>query len=175
MNKAHEALAEFSLQQTRDRLMPDNTETTFSLITQNIDGLSQQALDKQLAMFESTPIFSSQSSQPPMYEMHGRLFDVQCTDPRCGQVVFDASSPLSPSLAGTEEDVAGVSIEKNIPLDELPRCQKCGSLARPGVVWFGEKPHDLEEIDELVGEADLCLVIGTSSTVSRTPLVQVWT
>ena len=35
----------------------------------------------------------------------------------------------------------------------------------PGVVWFGEVPHHLEEIDKLVQKADLAIVVGTSSTV----------
>jgi len=43
--------------------------------------------------------------------------------------------------------------------------QLCGALARPGVVWFDEKPYKLDEINSLVYKADLCLVIGTSSTV----------
>ena len=38
----------------------------------------------------------------------------------------------------------------------------------PGVVWFGETPHQLEEIDEVVEKADLAIVVGTSSTVRST-------
>ena len=37
-----------------------------------------------------------------------------------------------------------------------------------GVVWFGEMPHHLEEIDQIVQKADLAIVVGTSSTV-RSP------
>ena len=163
-NKAHEALASFSLQQTRDRLMPSNIGSTFTLITQNIDGLSQQALDRQSS--RGGIVFNSENtSQPPLYEMHGRLFEVVCTNELCERVVFDTTSPLVPALDSTEKDVDGNHIEKNIPLEELPRCSKCGSLARPGVVWFGEMPRHLDEIDDLVAKADLCLVIGTSSTV----------
>ena len=32
-------------------------------------------------------------------------------------------------------------------------------------MWFGEMPVHLDEIDDLVDKADLCLVVGTSSTV----------
>jgi NAD-dependent deacetylase sirtuin 5 len=35
-------------------------------------------------------------------------------------------------------------------------------------VWFGETPHQLDEIDEVVEKADLAIVVGTSSTVRRT-------
>jgi NAD-dependent SIR2 family protein deacetylase len=38
----------------------------------------------------------------------------------------------------------------------------------PGVVWFGEIPHHLEEIGEIVQKADLAIVVGTSSTVRGT-------
>ena len=37
----------------------------------------------------------------------------------------------------------------------------------PGVVWFDEIPYHLQEIDRIVQEADLALVVGTSSTVRR--------
>jgi NAD+-dependent protein deacetylase sirtuin 5 len=173
MNKAHEALAAFSLQSTRDQLMPSNIGSTFTLITQNIDCLSQQALDRQISnendhkqVSDPTKYNSSQPSQPPLYEMHGRIFEVVCSDEECGHIVFNAKSPLCPALAGTEEDVAGTQIEKEIALKDLPRCEKCNSLARPGVVWFGEAPRYMDEIDKLVENADLCLVVGTSSTVS---------
>ena len=61
--------------------------------------------------------------------------------------------------------------EPEIDVKDLPKCRKCGSLARPGVVWFGERPWYLDEIDELVEEADLCIVVGTSSTVSQRCMV----
>lgn len=56
-------------------------------------------------------------------------------------------------------------MEPEIDEADLPRCRKCGALARPGVVWFGEIPHPIEDIFALVERADLALVIGTSSTV----------
>jgi NAD+-dependent protein deacetylase sirtuin 5 len=53
-----------------------------------------------------------------------------------------------------------------IPLLDLPHCHKCGSLLRPGVVWFGESVEHLEEIAELLEKVcDLFLVVGTSSMV----------
>ncbi|KAG8816585.1 hypothetical protein FRC17_000268, partial [Serendipita sp. 399] len=55
--------------------------------------------------------------------------------------------------------------EIDIPVDKLPQCGKCGSLTRPGVVWFGEGIPLLPKIDKIVKKADLCLVVGTSSMV----------
>ncbi|KAG7089153.1 hypothetical protein E1B28_010859 [Marasmius oreades] len=95
--------------------------------------------------------------------MHGRIFDVKCTE--CGNVEFDRSSPICEALRGTEELVEQNVIDPEIGLDQLPKCKKCGGLARPGVVWFEEMPLHLDLIDELVEKADLCIVVGTSSTV----------
>ena len=56
--------------------------------------------------------------------------------------------------------------EHVIPIADLPECSKCAALVRPGVVWFGEPPRDMDRIGEAVEQADLYLVVGTSSTVS---------
>jgi len=108
---------------------------------------------------------SVRTAHPQLLEMHGRLYDVVCTSRSCRHTVFDRASPIAPALAGTEDDVSGGQLEKVIAEKDLPRCTKCGALARPGVVWFGEMPRHLGTIDALVKEADLCLVVGTSSTV----------
>lgn len=101
-----------------------------------------------------------------MLEMHGRLFEVKCTSANCGHAEMNFNSPICEALGGTEENVEAGTIEDDIPVEKLPRCSKCGELARPGVVWFGEMPQHLDVINELVRKADLCLVVGTSSTVS---------
>ncbi len=48
-----------------------------------------------------------------------------------------------------------------------PACGKCGNFIRPGVVWFGEMlPREvLERATQVAYEADVVLVIGTSSLV----------
>lgn len=63
----------------------------------------------------------------------------------------------------------------NVPIphlakEELPNCPDCGSLLRPGVVWFGEPlPRKIMvAIDHWIDQpqpVDLMLVIGTSSKV----------
>ncbi|KZT26920.1 DHS-like NAD/FAD-binding domain-containing protein [Neolentinus lepideus HHB14362 ss-1] len=162
-NAAHMALAAFSSKQIRDVVAPGST---FTLKTQNVDGLSRRALDSMppsVLGVESDA--EAKDEQPVMLEMHGRLFDVVCTSEKCSHREHDMKSPIAPALAGTEELVEAGAVEPNIPPSDLPRCSKCGSLARPGVVWFGEIPHYWDIIDELVDEADLCLVVGTSSTV----------
>ncbi|KAF9013763.1 hypothetical protein BDZ89DRAFT_1076833, partial [Hymenopellis radicata] len=80
----------------------------------------------------------------PMFRFqHARhLFDVECTAHDCKHRETITTSPICPGLAGTE-----------------------AMLARPGVVWFGEKPHRIQDIMSLAERADLCIVVGTSSIV----------
>lgn len=58
-----------------------------------------------------------------------------------------------------------------IPVEELPRCPKCGGgLLRPGVVWFGEPLPEktMIAVDAWMRKPekiDLILVIGTSARV----------
>jgi NAD-dependent deacetylase len=76
-------------------------------------------------------------------EVHGNLWEVRCT--RCGRQ-FDKTGEQLP---------------------ELPRCEECGGLLRPCVVWFGESlPQDVwAQAERSVAECDCLLVIGTSAQV----------
>ena len=52
------------------------------------------------------------------------------------------------------------------PLIERPPCPACGEGAlRPDVVWFGEMPYRMGEINAALREADLFVSIGTSGAV----------
>ena len=148
----------------RENLAPGSS---FTLITQNVDGLSSRAVKLVAERFpDLTNEALSETAQNNLLEMHGRLFDVICTQERCNHREFNLTSPISPALAGTEENLTKDAPERDIPVTELPVCTKCGSLVRPGVVWFEEIPWYLNQIDELVAKADLCIVVGTSSTAS---------
>lgn len=163
-NPAHIALARFSLPQYRNNISPDST---FTLITQNVDGLSQRALETIASeSAPEVPVPDSDPQHPPLLEMHGRLFDLKCSDKSCRHTEPNLDSPICAALGGTEILVEAGVIEPNIAETDLPHCSQCNALARPGVVWFGEIPMYQKVIDKLVKEADLCLVVGTSSTVS---------
>ena len=150
-NAAHLALAMLSVPEQLKVIAPS---AKFTLVTQNVDGLSVRAFREVCA-----------TGEPPLFEMHGRLFETICTV--CNDRVANFDSPICSALAGTEEIVGKRAKEPIIPLEDLPRCLRpgCGGLLRPGVVWFEEIPHHLEEIDKIVDEADLALVVGTSSVV----------
>lgn len=55
----------------------------------------------------------------------------------------------------------------SVPLDPLPpRCPRCGAMARPGVVWFGEPiPPAALRAAQAATACDVFLSIGTSSVV----------
>jgi NAD-dependent deacetylase len=84
-------------------------------------------------------------------ELHGSLATFRC---------FEQGHPFEASrlhelARGGEGEV------------EPPRCDRCGSRIRPGVVWFGE-PLPFEEVQAAEAEAASCealLVVGTSALV----------
>jgi NAD-dependent deacetylase len=77
-------------------------------------------------------------------EIHGSIWDIKCTS--CDQV-------------RTEREVSEYFA--------IPRCEICGEMMRPGVVWFGEmlQPQKVREATELSSQAKTMLVIGTSSLI----------
>ncbi|TFY53563.1 hypothetical protein EVG20_g10057 [Dentipellis fragilis] len=171
-NPAHKIIAKMSIRAQLKKVAP--AAKTFHLVTQNVDRLSVDTLNDPLTDKPSATIESNASDKKlravfpnSILEMHGRIFDVRCT--ACEHCEEDRNDPLCPALGAADASFndytdAGTK-EINIPLEQLPRCRACGALARPGVVWFGEKPYHLDEINSIVYKADMCLVIGTSSTV----------
>jgi NAD-dependent deacetylase len=52
------------------------------------------------------------------------------------------------------------------PLIDRPPCPACDAAAlRPDVVWFGETPYRMDEIDRAIAACDLFVSIGTSGAV----------
>jgi NAD-dependent deacetylase len=110
-----------------------------SLITQNVDGLHERAARDAAEGGDPAPAL-------PL-ELHGSLFRSRCSG--CGAGRPDRAAVDASSLA------------------TLPRCDRCGGLMRPDVVWFGEAldPAVLDAAFAAAGAADLCLVVGTSALV----------
>jgi len=164
-NYAHKLLAKLSVPKYLKIVAP--AAKTFHLITQNIDGLSVAALRSLAEKSSNTKSRSDRVWMDSVLPMHGSLFDVKCT--KCDHTVEDLSDPLCPSLGDADlhlnDYVDAGSKDISIAEGDLPRCQLCGALARPGVVWFDEKTYKFDEINSLVYKADMCLVVGTSSTV----------
>ena len=74
--------------------------------------------------------------------MHGELDKARCV--KCGAVSL------------WREDLSRTSI--------CPSCGQAGGL-RPHIVWFGEMPFYMDEINGLLKECDLFISIGTSGSV----------
>lgn len=113
-NAAHTALAEFE----------QNFEGSFTLITQNIDDLHEQAGSRNL------------------YHMHGELLKLRCAD---SGILYACAGP--------------VSVE-----EACQCCDKTGRL-RPHVVWFGEMPLYMQQIEAALSQCDIFVSIGTSGNV----------
>lgn len=113
-NAGHFALAEFEKRYSGD----------FTLITQNIDNLHEQA------------------GSDNILHMHGELLAIRCA--------------TSGQLYPCEEDIR--------PEQECPCCGLPGQL-RPHVVWFGEMPLYMTQIEQTLSKCDLFVAVGTSGNV----------
>ena len=109
------------------------------IVTQNVDGLHGEAA--RIVAEGGDP-----ASALPL-ELHGALFRDRCT-----------------MCAFQRDNRSGVDHDS---LASLPRCERCGGLLRPDVVWFGERlfPGVMEEAHEWASRADVCIIIGTSGLV----------
>ncbi|GLC24059.1 SIR2 family NAD-dependent protein deacylase [Roseisolibacter agri] len=111
-----------------------------TVVTQNVDGLHQRA-----AVAAGDP-----RGAASVVALHGTLFGVRCERwPAC-PTRLPHDGPIDASDHAT-----------------LPRCDACGALLRPDVVWFGEAldAADLEAAFGAAQRADACLVVGTSALV----------
>ena len=58
-------------------------------------------------------------------------------------------------------------IENFLEGNEVPKCEKCGGMIRPDIVWFGEMlPQSIfSEAEQKAAESDICFIVGTSAVV----------
>lgn len=155
-NAGHRALAALSQDPSKE----------FLTITQNVDGLLTRA----------------GHNKRHLYEIHGSFFELRCTSFTCTHREENYDDPLTETLRCDDEYERNTNDEsidtdtlpqfspiKELAVKDLPPCPVCGSLMRPGVVWFGESLplRALDGIDTFLesGPVDLILVIGTSGTV----------
>jgi NAD-dependent deacetylase len=116
----------------------------FLLITQNVDGLHLRA--------GSTP--------ERTYEIHGNIHRMRCSKD-CSREVF----PMPEALPVKE---------KHQSLDDADRallvCPRCGSLARPHVLWFDEcydeTHYRFNSSIEAAMSADFLISVGTSGATN---------
>ncbi|KAI3612691.1 sirtuin 5 [Moniliophthora roreri] len=165
-NDAHHIISKLLVPKYLKKVAPK--AKSCHLVMQNVDELSTLAFLLHSAEL-NTKTKKAAIPRTSIVEMHGRLFDVNCTQSECGYSHEDHSCAICPALAAADESFQTIqdtgTINRAIPLEELPCCGKCGALAHLGVVCFGKKPYHIDEIHMLVYKANMILVIGTSSTV----------
>ena len=127
----------------------------FQLVTQNVDSLHQRAGSRAVI------------------DLHGRLDVVVCLG--CGdrtsrdalQGAMAAANPVWRAEAATapdgDADIDAAVVESFV----APRCERCGGLLKPDVVFFGENvPHDrYVQASEALASADALLIAGSSLMV----------
>jgi NAD-dependent SIR2 family protein deacetylase len=133
----------------------ERTGTLLRLVTQNVDGLHQQAGSRAVI------------------DLHGRLDEVVCLG--CGartsradvQAAIAESNPGWSAVAATapdgDADIDAAAVESFVS----PRCAACGGLVKPDVVFFGENvpASRYEDARAALSGADALLVAGSSLMV----------
>jgi NAD-dependent SIR2 family protein deacetylase len=130
------------------------------LITQNVDGLHEQAGSRRLVA------------------LHGRISDVICLDCRTTTTRRALQARLGEANPGFAERHADVLSrpDGDVELDdtssfEVPGCADCGGVLKPDVVFFGENvPAERVErcyaaVDDLAASGGVLLVAGSSLAV----------
>jgi NAD-dependent SIR2 family protein deacetylase len=127
------------------------------LITQNVDGLHQQAGHRRVL------------------ELHGALAEVLCLD--CGVRVSreaiqrrlerDNAFVLEAAAAAAPDGDADLAEDLDLADFEVPGCECCGGTLKPDVVFYGDSVPKarVAEAGDLVDRADALLVVGSSLMV----------
>jgi NAD-dependent SIR2 family protein deacetylase len=175
-NAAHRVIARWS---TRDG---------FTLVTQNVDGLHERAGTRNVVRYHGSIWrlrctatefdFASEYDFATEYTDHTRYglateytdhteygFATEYTEHTGYDLATDYTEHTEYRRGGTDHPVEWDDLR--VPLDPLPpKCPRCGALARPGVVWFGEAiPAAAARAAQAATACDVFLSIGTSSVV----------
>ncbi len=96
-----------------------------------------------------------------LVELHGNIWTNQCTGWQ-----RSPGAPPCPDTRVLPED----------GFEEIPYCAACGSMMRPGVVWFGETlpPEALAAAERAATHCQVMLVAGTSSVVHPAASLAMW-
>jgi NAD-dependent deacetylase len=118
------------------RVLAEWSRRRCTVITQNVDDLHVRAGTEGLV------------------RLHGSLWDLQCS----GRQSADAPYIVRACPERWRDE--------RVPLDLPPTCARCGALARPGVVWFGEA-LDARDVAAAMKatRCDVFMTIGTSALV----------
>jgi NAD-dependent deacetylase len=103
--------------------------------------LGQALGDDLLIVTQNVDDLHERAGSRRVLHMHGRLDSAWC------------------ATCGARHDWTG-------PLGHRPACPTCGAASlRPDVVWFGEVPHAMDQIERALLGCDLFVSVGTSGLV----------
>ncbi len=104
--------------------------------------LEEYLADNFLLITQNVDGLHRQAGNKRIYEMHGSLEETYCL--KCK----------------THYPTNTINLAQDIP-----KCKKCNASLRPDIVWFGEMPYFLPEIDLALRKATHFITIGTSGVV----------
>ena len=70
-----------------------------------------------------------------IYEIHGSIHWLQCSSPKCYSVMHGAHMD---GLWRADDHHVKVDPKTFLATDQLPLCPKCGAVARPNILMFGD-------------------------------------
>ena len=104
--------------------------------------LGEQIGDRLFLCTQNVDPLHERAGSAGVVHMHGELLKSRCS--RCSRPPF---------------------ADEAAPLDRPPKCDGCGALLRPHVVWFGEMPFELDTIYAALSACDLFVTVGSSGAV----------
>ncbi len=107
--------------------------------------LEEQIGDKLFLCTQNIDPLHEAAGNTNVVHMHGELLKSRCANEGCNRPAF-----FDDKLYMSESDI--------------PHCQ-CGAFIRPHIVWFGEMPFAMREIQEAVRSCDIFVTIGSSGAV----------
>ncbi len=124
----------------------DDRRAALATVAPNAAHLALARLDAEwpgglLLVTQNVDDLHERAGSRRLLHMHGELKRALCTG--CG-----AAPPWEGALSGS------------------PACPSCGAARlRPDIVWFGEMPYRMDEIEAAIDACDLFVSIGTSGAV----------
>lgn len=91
---------------------------------------------------QNVDLLHEKAGNKNIYHIHGRIDECVCTN--CNHIIK--------TLADVENN------------ETCPQCKVSGML-KPNIVFFGEMPHHMSEVDNMLLNCDMFIAIGTSGIV----------
>ncbi|MBP5399478.1 MAG: NAD-dependent deacylase [Alphaproteobacteria bacterium] len=126
-----------------NELRPIMMQASPNMGHQSITTLQEKLPDINInVVTQNVDLLHEKAGNKNIYHIHGRIDECVCTN--CGHVIK--------TLGDVESD------------EICPQCQVSGML-KPNIVFFGEMPKYMNEVDKMLLNCDMFIAIGTSGIV----------